>query len=111
MARKSTKLVGEVCLYGASGHGFGYIARLENGRMFGDGELHKSRSCTAAMWHGLDAIKADTKKGIVRVYLPGGQRMGEVQIESHWPTIGDMPTWAADYVEIPMEAVLAAAER
>jgi hypothetical protein len=110
MARKiKNELVAEICLYGASHCGSGWLVRLPDGRMFGDGELVKDRGMTAAVWQAQDAIEAaGVKSGRVRVFAAGGQMMADDYL-THRAYFGDLKWVPATMLVIEAAALETAA--
>ena len=110
MARKSKRLVGEICLYGTREVGAGYLARVE-GKMFGDGAPRPRWSFTDAMFHGLRDIREwGITRGLVRVYEPTGQRFAEVEMDWRWPYYGELKWQPAQQYVIDAEQIIATAE-
>src|SRR5262245_34869716 len=69
--------VAEICLYGTSAAGSGWIACIADGTMsgklMGNGELKHGRSMTEAVWLAADELKgAGVTRGIVRIFMAGG---------------------------------------
>lgn len=111
MPRKTTKIVAEICLYGSSKVGHGYLVSLPERKLLGDGEPRKHWSLTDAMFHGLTDIReTGIVRGLVRVFEPTGQRCADVEIGKAWPYFGDLKwQWAAQFA-ISAQELLAAAE-
>lgn len=75
MKTNKNAVVGEICLYGTLRAGAGYLARLADGRLLGDGELHEGRGFTEAVWLAcLDIREAGVTAGKVWVYASCGGR-------------------------------------
>lgn len=115
-------MVAEICLYGASSCGFGYLAMgpaalaggkaVGGGKMFGNGEPSKMRSCTEAYWLGMsELLEAGLERGaMVSVFEPGGERVAKVKAGGVLPYYGELKWEAAPVLVLSMEEVLAAAE-
>lgn len=81
---QATKPVADVCLYGNTQIGFGYLTRVEStGKMTGDGEPKEGRSCTDC----LHLAKADLEaqgiagKAQIAIFMAGGERVSYVGIQ------------------------------
>lgn len=112
MARKKAQLVvAEICLYGTSRVGHGYLARAAAypGKMHGTGEPSLARGATSCVFLACDDLRrAGCPDGIVRVFAPGGERMAEIEL-SNPPYYGDMKWQPAPMFVIEAEALIAAA--
>jgi hypothetical protein len=87
---KKNQTVAEICLYGTSRIGAGWIATLADGRMIGNGEPVTDRCFTSACWLAADAIRAAGYDcGKVRIYAAGGERMADADI-NHVPYFGNL---------------------
>lgn len=95
---KSTKLVAEICLYGngPTGCGAGWLARLADGSLLGDGEPKAGRSFTEAVFQACDhvlraygACGGRPRTAIVRVFASGGERMADTDAR-HPGYFGDL---------------------
>lgn len=88
----TTEPKAEICLYGASSCGFGYLASMK-GRpgFFGNGEPDANRSATDALWLGLIDLRDAGVRGVVVVHAPGGERSARVELRSRRP--GSLPTF------------------
>ncbi len=83
--------VAEICLYGTSRTGAGWLVALPGGRMLGNGEPAADRSFTQAVWAALDAIRREGTAGPVRLFDAGGERCTTVHTSGcKW--YGDL-TW------------------
>ena len=108
---KAAKLVGEICLYGTTATGAGWLARGEGTALLGNGETTPGRGFTEAMWLAEEALQAAGLVGVVAVYAPGGERFALVLLGAVG-SFGDLawsPAGAA--VTISAEQILAAAGR
>ena len=110
MARKiKNELVAEICLYGTTQHGAGWLARLADGRLLGDGELSQARGMTAAVWQAQDAIEAaGVTSGRVRVFAAGGRMMADDYL-THRAYFGDLKWTPAVMLTVDVAAIKAAA--
>lgn len=113
--RTATTIVGDICLYGTSMVGAGYLGvAMPHGQTFGDGTPSVHRSFTEAVWLGLADLKRITgaARGRVRVFHPGGERMSVIDINScdNYGTIVSTTEPAPVYT-ISAEALIAASER
>lgn len=81
MAKRTNKtVVAEVCLYGNSEIGAGWLASV-NGipGILGDGEPKAKRSFTQAVFEACESIRKDgITSGLVTVTAPGGEWEGDV---------------------------------
>lgn len=117
MAR-STKpqgVVAEICLYGTSQHGAGWIACIADGtpagKMLGNGELKPGRSMTAAVWLAADELRSvGVTRGIIRIFEPSGLRCAAVDIGKMIPTFGELKWQTAQLFAISVEELLKNAE-
>lgn len=105
--------VAEICLYGTSAVGAGYIVSIytQDGKpvRFGTGEPKADRSFTEAVWIACGLIQAAGFDGFVHVYEPTGHKFAEVHT-FQVPAYGDLK-WidgGTAYV-IPTSAILEAA--
>ncbi len=108
---KQQQVVAEVCIFGTSQVGFGWITRLADGRMFGDGEPKKDRSATSALWLGMGVIGA--VRGVVLVNmdtLDGRPLQAKVDALAR-PTFGALQWEAGPVFTISTEALLAASTK
>lgn len=118
MAKRTTKKtaarVGSVALYGTSRTGWGLIARTIDGRMFGDGEPKATRSATAALWLGLDALQDMTgaRAGSVSITLDTDRGPVEATVEvTTRAYFGDLVFKPGTLHAIDAAAIIAAAEK
>jgi len=117
MARRTNKVVGEICLYGgneATGRKAGWLAGIGVSAMagrlgsLGNGEL-TSHGLTEAVWAACEALRdAGVRKGTAWVYAPGGQRRVAVDI-SHPGYYGQLAWESAPMYVLSAEAIMAAA--
>jgi len=120
MAKQTTKIVAEICLYGngAADVGYGWLARLSDGAMLGNGEPRPGRSQTDCLWQACDHVRrlrtmaAQPKPwtGTVRVFAPGGKLMADTDL-NHPGYFGDLKWQPATALEISAEAIEAAASK
>jgi hypothetical protein len=88
---KANQTVAEICLYGTSRTGAGYLCHLRTGQLFGDSELRADRSFTSAVWTALDQIvAAGVTSGQLAIFHPGGQMVTRVNIEDGLPDYGTL---------------------
>ena len=110
MGRRTTKLVGEICLYGNMSIGAGWLATTADGKLLGDGEPRQGRSFTEAVWLACDALRtAGAAVGKVRVFAAGGERMADTDI-NHPGYYGSLSWVPATVLVISAAAIEAAAE-
>lgn len=103
-------VVAEVCLYGTSFTGAGYLARTAAGRMFGTGDPVKERTFSEALWRAQHELRqAGTPDGPVAVFSPDGQRVALVGLNEA-TYFGALDWKPAPVYEIPVEALLAASQ-
>lgn len=99
-------IVAEICLYGTSQIGFGYIAALPDGRMFGDGSPVRDRTATDAIWLAVDDVRgAGADGGQVAIYAPGGERVAYAPLWSV-PSYGLLQWEAAPVYEISVAEIV-----
>lgn len=102
--KRSSKLtphVADICLYGAMHCGYGWLATSADGRMFGDGELHASRSLTETVWLAQGSLEAaGVANGRVRVFAPGGQRMAVLPRLATRSYYGELAWGPAPVIEV-----------
>lgn len=113
---KAKKIVAEICLYGTSQIGAGWIAQLEDGTTLGNGEPREGRSFTHAIFQACNQILringmcgGRPRQDTIRVYAPGGERMAETSLR-HPDYFGDLKWTAAIQYEVSAESLMAAAE-
>lgn len=100
MNRKTNKHVADVCLYGTSQIGAGWIAQGEGQAMIGTGEPISARGFTEAVWLACDALReSGIKAGMVRVFAAGGERMAFCDI-NHPPYYGNLKWQPAIQYEV-----------
>ncbi len=112
MARKTTKLVAEICLYGngAFDVGYGWLARLADGTLLGDGEPRPTVMKTDCIFRACDAISATgLTGGLVRVFSPGGGMMADTDL-NHPGYFGDLKWQPATVYVVTAEQIEAAAK-
>jgi hypothetical protein len=108
---RRNQVAGSVCLYGTQRHGMGWLASSSDGKaLLGDGQL-KYDGATAALWHGLLALKDAGYVGPVEVYAPGGERMAMASNARELPYYGSLEWGPANVWVIQAEDFIAAAER
>lgn len=113
---KTTKIAAEVSLYGTSAAGHGYIVRLADGRMLGDGSLEKGRSATETIWMALDAARENglscKRHEMVAVHydFPQGPLMALIPCIGAWPYFGDLKWTDGPVYEMSAEAIQQAAK-
>lgn len=113
-AKKPAVPAAEICLYGTSAAGSGWIACIRDGtpsgKMLGDGGLTPGRSMTEAVWLAVDELRgAGVARGLVRIFASGGQSCADVEIGDHIPYFGDLKWQAAPGYVLPAEQLLRAA--
>ncbi len=108
--KRSTKAIAEVCLYGAMGHGYGWLATFGR-ELLGDGELRHD-SASSAMWTAFTALsQSGIHCGPCNVFAPGGKLVAIVHLHKTWPTFGDLKWQPAVQYAISSEAIVAASEK
>lgn len=113
MARKSSKVVAEICLYGSHQHGTGWLASIPSvlsGKQLGDGELRPSWSMTHAVWLACESLTVAGLAGKARVFAPGGRLCGLVDIDRPC-YFGEIAWEPAPVFVVSAEAIEAAASR
>lgn len=116
MTSKAKKLVGEICLYGTRETGAGWLVRLADGKMLGDGEPVAWRTFSDAIYQACAAVMdAGIKAGTVRIFEPRGQLMAEADL-NHPGYFGEQkwqiaPVFVIDVQQITAVAILAAAAK
>jgi hypothetical protein len=88
----AAKHVAEICLYGTSSIGAGWLALVRGEKKpFGEHTPSADRSFTEAVWAAVEQLKDRGVAGTVRVFAPGGERVAEVDTRAHVPAFGDLP--------------------
>jgi hypothetical protein len=89
--KTSKKIVADICLYGTSRTGAGFIVcELKHGRTSGTGEPDAMRTFTEACWMGVGHLQAlGVESGKVRIFDPSGERMSVVDV-NNVPAFGDL---------------------
>lgn len=109
------KLAAEICLYGTMTAGSGWLAIIHGrqvGRYLGDGELAAGRSMTEAIWLAADELRAaGVTEGLVRIFMPGGERCADVELGEHIPNFGSLAWKPAPTIMISAAEIERAAER
>ncbi len=96
----------EICLYGTTATGAGWLATTDSGKLLGTGEPMAGRGYTAAVWLACDAIREAGNIGKkARIYEPSGQRMADTDL-THPGYYGDLKWMPATVylIEIPKGA-------
>lgn len=95
------QIVAEVCLYGTSRTGAGWLARHagQGPNMLGDGTPREGVYFTEAVREAMDQVRAALRKrnvadGFVRIYDAGGARFAELGLCASVPAFGAL-TWQA----------------
>jgi hypothetical protein len=109
MTKRTQKIVGEICLYGAGHCGAGWLATTAAGQSLGTGELNQAHNFTAAVFQACDALRAVAGPGLAWVYESNGQLRAQIDI-SRPCYFGDLKWEAAPVYTISMADILAAAE-
>lgn len=116
MSKSSTLPVAEICLYGTSAVGAGYIVRVYtpggsvSSVRLASADVQKGRSFTEAVWTALDLVRiAGFSRGIVHVYEPTGRRYAEVDLTGTPRYFGDLPWVEGGTVYVLSSGDLAAA--
>jgi len=104
-------IVAEICLYGTSAAGSGWIACIadgtKSGKMIGTGELKPGRSMTEAIWLAADELKgAGVTRGTVRIFESNGNFCADVEISQHIGYSGSLPWKNAPRFAISSEDLL-----
>lgn len=117
---KSAGLVGDVCLYGNRDRGFHYLARVgERGELLqaGDPDAYPAdrAACvekrgtfgtqSEAIWHAIAAMRDRglPRRGLVRLYAPGGTMVADVDVSAHVPSFGSLgwrPATVSEHVPV-----------
>lgn len=110
MSKRTKNIVAEICLYGNSQVGIGYLATEKAyNRTHGTGEPCSGRGATGAVFLACDDLKrAGCPDGLVRVFAMGGERMADIDL-CNPPYFGDMKWVPATVYEVAVEDLLAAA--
>lgn len=101
---KSKKIVAEICLYGASRCGHGWLAMVQGqNRPMGDGQPVSGIGMTAAIWNACDALQKAGISGAAAVFAPSGTVMAKVDLaerkhagDLHWEAAPVLVVSAAD---------------
>src|SRR5688500_9948847 len=80
--QNAASVVAEICLYGNSRIGAGWLASVPGAApLLGDGEPKAGRAFSEAVWLACDAIRAaGVVGGKVRIFAPGGERGAEADL-------------------------------
>jgi hypothetical protein len=111
-ATSVSKIVGEICLYGTSNTGAGWLAVAKpHGQTAGDGDPVKGRSFSEAVWEAATAIGLilGHQRGSVWVYEPSGQLRAKYDL-GRVRTFGDLAWEPAPQLTISAEAIIAASQ-
>lgn len=96
--KASKKIVGDICLYGTSRIGAGFlVCAAPHGQTSGTGEPVQGRSFTEAVWMGVEHLRGILGVdvvGMVRIFEPGGELMAVVDV-NNVPAFGDLKWEAA----------------
>lgn len=78
---KNKSIVADICLYGTSVIGYGYLAQVKDGQLVGDGKPCRERSATEAVWLACQEIRnLGIAGGSVRVFCPTGLWMATTDL-------------------------------
>lgn len=89
--RGAKKFVAEVCLYGTTAIGAGWLALIAGqSKPFGEHAPRIDRCFTEAVWAAMAELEARGVKGWVRIFAPGGERFADVETR-YVPAFGDLP--------------------
>lgn len=93
MASQKNRPVAEVCLYGTSRIGAGWIAQTDAG-LLGNGEPKAERGFTEAVFQAVSEIleRQPGLKGTLAIFAPGGERVAYADL-NHPGYYGDLK-WA-----------------
>jgi hypothetical protein len=88
-------VVAEICLYGTSAIGAGYIAAAPDGQgglwMSGTGDPVQGRPFTEAIFQAVEDLKvAGITSGLVQVFHPGGEYVSTIDLDQPIPTYGSL---------------------
>lgn len=95
-------LIADICLYGTSQVGAGYLVMTKEGHLFGRSEPNPRTTFTEAVFLALDEIvhraaadgyearQAVMDLGVVRVFHPGGEQFSDIELGKAWPYYGDL---------------------
>jgi hypothetical protein len=111
---KSISTVAEICLYGTTRTGSGWLVCIADGthtgRMLGDGKP-RFGSMSEAVWAAAMALfTAGILKGAVRIFAPDGLQCADVELTSHIPPFGQLRWKHAPGYVISAEEIIAHAE-
>lgn len=111
MKTLKTQLVAEICLYGNRETGAGWLARMEDGALLGNGEPKAGRSNTEAVWRACDQIGrvlgmcgGRPRNATVRVFASGGDLMADTSLTNP-ATFGDLKWVPATVYVVSAEAI------
>lgn len=112
MARNSKKIVGDICLYGTSRTGAGFlVCAAPHGQTGGTGEPVAGRSFSEAVWMGVEMLeKIGVGRGLVRIFAPGGEEMAVVELGGLVPAYGSLKWGPAVTYEINAAELIGAAQ-
>ncbi len=113
MAKASSDLVADICLYGRTR--FATLFRIADAREIhpvgwttipGGEERPNAETATEAIWLSVSELRArGVNRGLCRIFDAGGTRYVDVALESHVPSYGSLP-WRS-VAELPVMTVSA----
>lgn len=106
---KGNKIVAQICLYGATHCGHGWLAMVQGrNRPMGDGQPVSGCGMTAAIWNACDALQKSGISGKAAVFAPCGTVMAKIDLSERMYA-GDLHWEAAPVIEISAAEIEAAA--
>lgn len=108
--KRAASLVGEICLYGTTLVGAGWLARGKGTGLVGNGEPVAGRAFTDAVWQAADVLRAAHLEGVVAIYAAGGEFYALADL-TNVPTFGDLQWKAAGHAVVISAEQIAAVAR
>jgi hypothetical protein len=109
--------VAEISLYGTGRYGAGFIVRMADGRMIGDGEPLNGRSMTEALWLAMDEVMlaggaqaGRSGRVYVHIDVDGAPLRATISLRGPRPYFGALSWEAGTMYEISADAIARAAQ-
>lgn len=103
------KTVAEICLYGTTSVGAGYLISVQNEKPFGQHEPRQGRSFTEAVYMAAGELAArGVLEGQIVIYAPGGLKRSLVSLSSI-PNFGSLKWETAPQHVISVDTLMSRA--
>ena len=111
MATKTKKKVrGSVAIYGTDRVGHGFIASVEGGQTFGDGDPREGYTATDTLFQGLRKLRANGVDGDIAVHIDvDGEPLVAMVRPGAFPMFGDLKFTTGEMLSVSAEAIMQAA--